>query len=491
MNRLLTDLRARAGVCVAVLLVLGLLALVWQPSDARPDQAGPAADAVVNRAALACPALGAGGEVRAVVDVASPQLPDGTPTAQGDNRPLELTTLTTGTPTKLGAVTARGRMFSSRPLTKALPLAVRVSGPLAAGAVATVTSTAKEGVNRGIASTPCIAPSSEFWFVGASAGPGRRDALVLSNLDDVPATVDVTGYSRDGQLETGSTRGIVVPGRTQTEVFLNTVARGKREIALKVASTGGRVAAAIRDNASNGALPAGVDWLPPVVAPAQSVLVPAVARGKGPRVLSVVNPGEIQTSVEITVHGANGPFKPAKREVLDVPAGAVRSVRLEEALFGEPAAISLKSEEPVSASMRLYDAKASEFAVSGAAAGLTGPAYLPLPPHPEPVDVVLTAPEGKGAVALEVRMATGQVVQRRQVDVPAGATVAISVPATQRSTYLSVTPTEGATVVGGVTLTPPAKGATGPVRLAAWPLTTSQVFRAQLGAGYDVRAALR
>ena len=490
MNRLLTDVRARLGGCVAVLLVLGLLTLVWQPSAGGPDQAGPAADVVVNRAALACPALGDGGEVRTMVDVASPQLPDGIPMAPGDAKPLELTTLAVGTPTKLGAVTARGRMVSSKPLDRPQPLVVRATGPLSAGAVATVTSTAKDGVNRGIASTPCVAPSSEFWFVGASAGPGRRAALVLTNLDDVSATIDVAVYSREGLVETSDTRGIVVPGRKQTEIFLNTVAKGRRELALKVSSSGGRVAAALRDNAANGALPAGVDWLPPVVAPAQSVLVPAIARGKGPRVLSVVNPGEIQTSVEITVHGANGAFKPAKREVLDVPAGGVRSIRLEEALRGEPTAISLKSEEPVSASMRLYDEKASEFAVSGAADPLTGPAYLPLPPHPEPVDVVLTAPEAKGAVAFEVRTADGKVVQRRQVDVPAGTTVAISVPATSRSTYLSVTPTEGAGVVGGVTLTPPAKGAA-EVRLAAWPLTTSQVFRAQLGAGYDVRSALR
>jgi Family of unknown function (DUF5719) len=489
-NRLLTDARSRLGVCAAVLLVLGLLALVWQPSAAGPDQAGPKANVVVNRAALACPALGAGGEVRTVVDVASPQLPEGTPTAKGDTKPVELTTLTAATPTELGAVTARGRMVSSTPLTKPLPLVVRATGPLSAGAVATVTSTAGEGVNRGIASTPCVAPSAEFWFVGASAGPGRRDALVLSNLDEVPASVDVIGYGREGQLESAGTRGIVVPGKTQTELFLNTFARGQREIALKVTSTGGRVAAALRDNVSNGALPAGVDWLPPVATPAQSVLVPAVARGKGPRVLSVVNPGEIQTSVSVTVHGANGPFKPAKSDVLDVPAGGVRSIRLEEALRGEPAAVALESEEPVSASMRLYDAKASEFAVSAAASALTGPAYLPLAAHPEPLDVVLTAPKAKAAVAFEVRTGAGQVVQRRQVDVPAGATVAISVPATQRSTYLSVTPEDPDTVVAGVTLTPPAKGG-GTVRLAGWPLTTAQVFRAQLGAGYDVRSALR
>jgi hypothetical protein len=48
------------------------------------------------------------------------------------------------------------------------------------------------------------------------------------------------------------------------------------------------------------------------------------------------------------------------------------------------------------------------------------------------------------------------------------------------------------TVVAGVTLMPPAKPKKDDVaQVAAWPLTTSLVFRAQLGAQPDVSAALR
>jgi hypothetical protein len=46
-------------------------------------------------------------------------------------------------------------------------------------------------------------------------------------------------------------------------------------------------------------------------------------------------------------------------------------------------------------------------------------------------------------------------------------------------------------VVAGVTLMPPAKGAGDVVRVAAWPLTTSLVFRGRLGAEPDVGAALK
>jgi hypothetical protein len=47
-------------------------------------------------------------------------------------------------------------------------------------------------------------------------------------------------------------------------------------------------------------------------------------------------------------------------------------------------------------------------------------------------------------------------------------------------------------LVAGVTLMPPAKLGEDEVPLAAsWPLNTSLVFRAQLGAQPDVRAALK
>ena len=58
-------------------------------------------------------------------------------------------------------------------------------------------------------------------------------------------------------------------------------------------------------------------------------------------------------------------------------------------------------------------------------------------------------------------------------------------------TYLMVEQVKGS-VVAAVTLMPPAKPGDDDVAMvAAWPLTTSLVFRAQLGAQPDVRSALK
>jgi hypothetical protein len=67
----------------------------------------------------------------------------------------------------------------------------------------------------------------------------------------------------------------------------------------------------------------------------------------------------------------------------------------------------------------------------------------------------------------------------------------VTLKAQQRPSYLMVEQTRGS-IVAAATLMPPAKLGDDDVALvAAWPLTTSLVFRAQLGAQPDVRAALK
>jgi hypothetical protein len=264
-----------------------------------------------------------------------------------------------------------------------------------------------------------------------------------------------------------------------------------RDLALHVVSSGGRVAAAVRDNATNGAIPAGVDWLNQSSAPATKVVVPGLAPGAGIRTLTVVNPGDLQASATLTVNGPNGPFKPAGVSALDIPAGAVKVVRLDSVLHGDPSAVTVTSDQPLTASARMQDPKGIEFASMGSTDPLTGPAYLALPPHSEPMVLQLTAPGKTATVRFELRDAGNKVVQTSELDVIAGATNLVAFKPQAKPTYLMVSPTKG-DIVAGVTLTP-AKNAKPNVvvRVAAWPLVTSLVFRAQLGARPDVRAALK
>lgn len=492
MIKLLSDLRFRLGACVVALAVVaGVGVVTHAPAPAtQAKDTGRGTRTVVNRTALSCPAPGAGGKVLTVVNAVAPVLPGGTPTAVGNATPLSIAPLSANA-NPVGSVLVRGRLASTPWTTKLDPLAVRGTGPLAAGAVATSTSIAIDGVNRGMASIPCQVPGSDFWFVGASAAPGRRDVLVLTNLDSINAQVDITVYAAGGVQDVPSARGVVVPARGTAQVYLGTVMPKLRDLALHVVSSGGRVAAAVRDNATNGAIPAGVDWLNQSSAPATKVVVPGLAPGAGIRTLTVVNPGDLQASATLTVNGPNGPFKPAGISALDIPAGAVKVVRLESVLNGDPSAVTVTSDQPLTASARMQDPKGIEFASMGSTDPLTGPAYLALPPHSEPMVLQLTAPGKTATVRFELRDAGNKVAQTSELDVIAGATNLVTFKPQAKPTYLMVSPTKG-DIVAGVTLTP-AKSAKPNVvvRVAAWPLVTSLVFRAQLGARPDVRAALK
>ncbi|WP_328523657.1 DUF5719 family protein [Kribbella sp. NBC_00359] len=492
MIRLLSNPVVRLGAVVLGMAVIGGLAVVTHPKEpvTSPEAAVAPAPAVVNRTALSCPVLASGGKLTSVVNAVSPTLPEGTPTASGTESPLSITPLAAKAD-PVASLLVRGKIGSTTPATKPVPLSIQGTGPLAAGTVGTSTTTATEGVNQGMASVPCQAPGSDFWFVGASGASGRRDVLVLTNLDSVNAEVNVTMYARTGPQDLPAARGIVVRARQTTELFLGQVATNLRDVALHVESTGGRVSPALRDNASNGTKPAGVDWLNPSAPPATKVFVPAVAPGAGGRILSIANPSDLQATASLTVHGPNGPFKPAGLETVQVDAGSVKTVMLDPVLNGDPSAITVTSDQPVTASMRMSDASGTDFASLGSAEALMGPAYLVLPAHQQQAVLEVTAPGKTGSVKFELRDLAGRVLQTRALDIIGGATTAIPLPAQPRPTYLMVQQTRG-TVVAGVTLMPAAKPDKEDVaQVAAWPLSTSLVFQAQLGAQPDVRAALR
>ncbi|TCC27446.1 DUF5719 family protein [Kribbella speibonae] len=493
MSRLLSDPRLRIGAVVVAMAALAGIGLVIKPekADTRAQAAvTEPARTVVNRTALSCPVLSPGGKMASVVNGVAPTLPEGTPTAPGTAEPLTIAPLPT-TSDPVGSLLKRGTIGSSAVVVKPEPLSIKGTGPLAAGTVGTSTTTAQEGVNRGMASVPCQVPGSDFWFVGASGAVERRDVLVLTNLDSINAEVNVSVYARNGAQDLPAARGIVVPALGTFELFLKQVAPNLRDLALHVESTGGRVAAAVRSNASNGSQPAGVDWLNTSAAPATKVFVPAVAPGAGLRILSVANPTDLQATASLTVNGPNGPFKPAGLETVQIEAGSVKTFMLDSVLHGDASAITVTSDQPVTASVRSTDASRTEFSSIGSAEALTGPAYLVIPAHQQPAVLQVTAPGKTGSVKFELRDAADRVLTTRALDIVGGATTPISFPAQPRPTYLMVQQTRG-TVVAGVTLMPAAKPGDDDVpQVAAWPLTTSLVFRAQLGAQPDVSAALR
>ncbi|MDX6279303.1 MAG: hypothetical protein QOH03_374 [Kribbellaceae bacterium] len=493
MSGMLSDVRIRVGACVLAMAAAGGLGVVTHPKAAvtRPEGAGGQTRTIVNRTALSCPAPAVGGKIQSSIDAVSPLLPDGTPVAAGAANPLAIGALP-ATSDPIGSVLVRGKIASTAKTAKPVPLSIRGTGPLAAGTVGTSTTVSTEGVNRGMASVPCQLPGSDFWFVGASGATGRRDALELTNLDSVNAEVNVTIYSAGGPLDLPNARGLVVPARGTTTLFLSQVAPKLRDLALHVESTGGRVAAVLRDNASNDkGDAAGVDWINQSAPPSRSLVIPGIASGKGVRMITLANPSDLQATATLTINGPNGSFKPAELSTMQIPAGTVKSIRLDSVLRGDPSAVTVSSDQPLTGSTRTIDESGKDFAVLGSAEALAGPAYLVLPGHSQPAQLQITAPSKTASVRFELRDVAGKLLAARSLDVIDGGTTMIPFKAQPRPTYLMVEQVKGS-AVAAVTLMPPAKLGDDEVPLvAAWPLTTSLVFRAQLGAQPDVRAALK
>ncbi|GAA1971064.1 DUF5719 family protein [Catenulispora subtropica] len=152
-----------------------------------------------------------------------------------------------------------------------VPLVIQASGSNAPGFTASELLRSDSGSKRGLAASACTTPGTDFWFAGVSIGNTERDSyLELANTDTAPATVNMTFYGPDGQIDTGTVgHDITVLPKTSMQYLLSTALAGntpKTGVAsVHVTTTQGRVAAQVLDwdRAQNGAKDGrGFDFIP-------------------------------------------------------------------------------------------------------------------------------------------------------------------------------------------------------------------------------------
>ena len=321
-------------------------------------------------------------------------------------------------------------------------LVLTARGPVAGGLEVEQLTRGEGGTERGLAGLRCQPPSTSAWFVGGSTKVGNASLLVLANPDDTPAVVDVTVWTADGPADPAPGRGLVVEPRTRAAVPLEQLAPDVDLVALHVVTERGRVAAALRHARVDGRTPNGVEWVPQAQPPATTVVVPGLPQGPGRRVVHVSNPGADPTVVQVQVTTATGQSVPDGLDALEVPPGTTVAADLTVLTDGTPLAVTVTSDGgPVLAGGFVFDAQGTsgvkEMAYAGSSRPLAGAALL--------TDVVLdgstestlllSAPGRAGSVYLTPRPLAGEpaaVPQPRQVDVPAGTTVAVRL-----STFLS------------------------------------------------------
>lgn len=288
------------------------------------------------------------------------------------------------------------------------------------------------------AATACSAPAPTWWFTGAGAGLDHSSRLLLTNVDQGPAVVNLDVLGPGGEVSTVGTHGLTVgPGRTK-RLALSDIAPQNDELVVGVTAERGRVVASLVDAFSPdaGGEP-GLDWLDGHARPSRVVRLSGLPQHASGRTLLVANPSDSEAVLSIRVSGADGAFVPTGLERQRVPPGAVRTIDLGRAV-GQNEAVQVQVRSQVRVLAAVRSVVAGDTAYAAAVAPLSGPAVAPLPPAGGTVQVSAGGLPGK--VAVTAYDANGKQVATRELDVAASATDSWNV---RKGAYVVVEPLAG------------------------------------------------
>ncbi|WP_157436469.1 DUF5719 family protein [Actinospica robiniae] len=223
------------------------------------------------------------------------------------------------------------------------PVVARVTGPNAPGFTVTESTVPGPQVESGAASENCGSPDTDFWFTGLGGSKSEFSLLNMVDADSIPASVNVTVYSGNGQLAgNGATalQGLTITAGSQVQELISNIAQNQTApYVVHVVATVGRVAAAVVDYDSDGA---GRDFIGSQKA-ATSLVMPGIPQAEDNEKieLSLLSPNAPATIVlrwvgQSTIVPATGTFSGVLEQ------GKVASVDLSSvANAGEYAALAV------------------------------------------------------------------------------------------------------------------------------------------------------
>ncbi|MFA1551595.1 DUF5719 family protein [Actinomadura chokoriensis] len=394
----------------AALMLVAVAALYGAATLSRPGEASEKGRAApLTHAVMVCPGHEGG---RLAVQSTS---------QKGGGR-VDMTPTKGGSP--LASTTESGKGWEKDTKSGEDSYTLRATGGIAAGLEAEQTTHWSGGADRGLAGARCATPGTDLWFMGP--GPVSADELdlYLTNVDGQPASVNLSALSGEGPLDTPEGRATPVAPYTTRVVKigdsaegLGDIVRSAADLALRVQTTSGRVAASLRVRIGEKK---GIEWLPQSREPATSVLVPGVPGGSGQRRLLVSVPGEADARIKVQVITSGGAFAPQGQDVLDAPAKTVTSVPLTGALSGKAAAVRLVADRPILAGFAASRGADVAYGTATAPLAASGPGVVA--DNRFDSSLVLTAPSGAASVQVTTVNAAGR-SEPQEIDIPAGRTV--------------------------------------------------------------------
>ncbi len=302
--------------------------------------------------------------------------------------------------------------------------------------------TASDGDLQGLAAANCQSPSNDIWLLGASTTVGRTAILNIANSSATAATINLDLYGDKGPIQAPGARGLLVPAGGTRSIVLAGLASGQQDLAVRLKSTGGPVAATIQQSVLRGLTAGGVETLEPVAAPAVRQAVtgidvqdPALAgRLAGQSgyqdagsALQVAVPGVTDAVVQVRVYGTGGQRALPNGGVFTAKAGAVSELPL----TGLPAGtytVDVRADSSFTAAVRVVHGtktgEAVDFASTGASARLGDGQLITLPPGIQS-RLSFGVADGRARVSLTPVTAAGKLLSVKNVDVAGGTTVVV------------------------------------------------------------------
>ena len=247
----------------------------------------------------------------------------------------------------------------------------------------------------GLSVGSCPAFVDDSWFLGLGSGAKHFSSVILTNVGDAPAAVDLEMWGPDGMIDAVDAKGVVIKPFTTRRVRLDDLAAGESDLALRVVRRRGSVSAVVTDLST--AVFGGSEPVTATADPARDQVIGGLVAGASGRTLALLNPGATTARVEVDVIGPESTFRPAGLEAIKVKAGSLRLVDVPASTGSGRQALRVRSDAPVAATVRMAPSEV-DYAFAEAVPALEGPAIVPvdLGTGVSAPDLILSAP-GKAA----------------------------------------------------------------------------------------------
>jgi hypothetical protein len=210
------------------------------------------------------------------------------------------------------------------------------------------------------AATTCLIGSGDQWFIGPSADLGSFARLLIVNSGLSTASIEIESYKDSGKV---GSRSLAIAAVSQREIRLDSLAPGAKSVAIRVLTKAGRVTAFLFDERRAGLRTLGGDFLASHD-PGLEIVIPAIpTKNSGQEIsahsLRVVATGARAAIVNVELLSDGSRFTPVGLSDVVIKPGEVKTLKLPRNLGKRPAALLIRANEPITASV--YSQQGNEF----------------------------------------------------------------------------------------------------------------------------------